>query len=371
MVKLIRASTDRGVWSRPYEGSFEHMISLQQRIASDIAAEVGLPRLHAARRSPRTTNAQAYDAYLKGLSAKGMQRYEGFQRAAQYFEEAITLQPDFAEAYAELALTRVQFLYGGPVSPRDAITRAEQAAKEAIRLDDQLGQAHWALGRILNLYYWKFEEGGQSLKRASTLPGGRPNLADAALDPKEDFEEALAAAERGRDLDRGSVNAQVAVGGVYRRAGRYEEALREYSKAVEMSPQQPRLHFNLGITLIAMGRLDEAIRELEIAAKSSAVHNTRFEAYLGYAYAKAGRTKEARAILSDLDAHRREGYVSSFGFALIHDALQEPEPALAALQRAYEDHAVELAMINQYPAFKTIARDPRFQSIMKSVGLPQ
>jgi len=225
------------------------------------------------------------------------------------------------------------------------------------------------LGLILNLYYWKWEEGGRSLRRAATLSGGRTLPADAGLDARESFEEALATAKRRREMDPQSVNAQVAVGSVYRRAGHYERAIEEYRRAVAMSPNQPRLHFNLGITFIAMSKLADATRAFETAKQLSPVHNTRFEAYLGYAYAAAGRTQEARAILAELETHRREGYVSSFGTALIHDALQEREPALAALQRAYEEHAVELALMNQYPPFQTIASDPRFQSIMKSVGL--
>ena len=117
--------------------------------------------------------------------------------------------------------------------------------------------------------------------------------------------------------------------------------------------------------------MDDAIRELEIAARPAHGHNSRIEAYLGYAYAAAGRTLDARAVLKELDAHRRDQYVSAFGIALIHDALGEKEPAIAAVQRACDDHAVEFAMIGQYPAFKTIASEPRFLAVMRQVGLPR
>jgi len=95
------------------------------------------------------------------------------------------------------------------------------------------------------------------------------------------------------------------------------------------------------------------------------------EAYLGYAYAAAGRTGDARAVLKELDGHRRDQYVSWFGIALIHDALGERAPAVAALQRACEDHAVEFGMVSQYPAFKTIASDPAYEAVMRKVALPR
>ena len=76
-------------------------------------------------------------------------------------------------------------------------------------------------------------------------------------------------------------------------------------------------------------------------------------------------------MLKELDAHRRGQYVSAFGIALIHDALGEKEPAVAAVQRAWDDHAIEFAMVGQYPAFKTIASEPRFLAVMRQVGLPR
>ena len=95
------------------------------------------------------------------------------------------------------------------------------------------------------------------------------------------------------------------------------------------------------------------------------------KAYLGYAYAAAGRSADARTVLNELGSHRREQYVSWFGTALLHDALGEKEQALAALQRAYEDRAVEFAQMAQYPPFRAIASEPAFERVMKKVGLPR
>ena len=99
--------------------------------------------------------------------------------------------------------------------------------------------------------------------------------------------------------------------------------------------------------------------------------NPRFDAYRGYAYAMAGRPLDARRILHDLEARRSEEYVSSFGIALIYDVLGDKEAALTALERACEERAVEFAQQRQYPAFKTIASEPRFEAVTQRVGLPR
>ncbi len=371
--QLSRAATDRVEWGKSYDGDLSHMLGLQQRIASDVAEAAGRPEPVAGRTAP-VINPQAYDAYVKGLTAKGQQRHDGFSRAVAYFEEAIATQPDFAEAYAELALVQVQFLFGGPFSPHQAIPKAEAAARKALQLDSTLAQAHIALGQILSLYYWRWDEGDEALRRAIELQGVRddfPAALTSSLLRRGRFAEAVAAAERARKLDPLSVNAQVSVGSAYSAAGQYDRAISELRQALEMSPGQNRGHFQLGITFVAMGRLDDGIRELELAARPVQGHNSRIEAYLGYAYAAAGRTRDARAVLQELEAHRRDQYVSWFGIALIHDALGEKGPALAALQRAAEERAVEFGQLAQYPPFKAIAVEPAFHAVMRQVGLPR
>jgi TolB-like protein/DNA-binding winged helix-turn-helix (wHTH) protein/Flp pilus assembly protein TadD len=369
-VHLIRAASERDVWARTYQSDPSHMIGLQQRMASEIAVAAGRPAL--ARGGIATTQTvvpQAYDAYLKGLTAQGQVRYEGFRRAVAYFEQAVAIQPDFAQAHADMAFAQLQFLFDGPLSPHEAIPKAEAAARRALQLDDTLARPHVVLGQILLLYHWRKEEGEAALDRAAKLQGAGGNEITAitnALTRRGRFTEAIAAAERARRLDPLSLGAQVAVGTAYRSAGQYDRAIDELRRALEISPGRPRVHFQLGVTFVGMGRFADAIRELEIAARPSEGHLTRHEAYLGYAYAAAGRSDDARAVLQELESHRRELYVSSFGIALIHDALGEQSQALAALERAYQDHAVEFGL-EHYPPFKAIAAEPRFQHVMRQV----
>ena len=154
--QLGRVATDRVEWGKAYEGELSHMLDLQQRIASDVAVAAGLapPPSHS-RRAAQTIAAEAYDAYLKGLTIRGQ---FAFSRAVAYFEQAIAIDPDFAEAHAALAVTQLQFLFGGRFSPHEAAPKAEAAARKALQLDDTLADAHLALGQILALYHWRWEE---------------------------------------------------------------------------------------------------------------------------------------------------------------------------------------------------------------------
>ena len=130
-------------------------------------------------RAARAVDPVAYDLYLKGVTASGLQRYDGFRTAVGYFEQAIARQPDFAEAHAALAQSQLQFLFGGPLSPREVIPKAEAAARRAIELDPTLPVPHRVLGQILSMFYWKWDEANAARARADALnaqpdevPGG-------------------------------------------------------------------------------------------------------------------------------------------------------------------------------------------------------
>ena len=118
---------------------------------------------------PWAVNPEAYDAYLKGVSVAGRGTYDGFRHAVAYFEDAVARQPDFAKAHAALAQAQLQFLFGGPLSPREAIPKAEAAALRALQLDETAALAHSTLGAILHSFYWQWEEGDKEFARARDL----------------------------------------------------------------------------------------------------------------------------------------------------------------------------------------------------------
>jgi len=373
--QLVRGATERHLWARSYDGEVSAIFSLQQRIAAEVAAAAGRQPVEQPRGAGavRVVDPVAYDMYLKGMTANGLQRYDGYRTAVGYFEQAIARQPDFAEAHAALALSQLQFLFGGPLSPRETVPKAEAAARRAIELDPTLPVPHRVLGQILSLFHWKWDEADAAHAHAAAL-NGRPDEVlgnGVGLIRQGRIAEAIAAAELARQRDRLSFAAQVNVAIAYRAAGQHDRAIAELRRALEIIPGASRALFQLGVTYVLMGRSDDAIREFDATMQSLPGRNPRFDAYRAYAYAMTGRPLDARRILHDLEARRVEEYVSSFGIALIYDVLGDKEAALTALERACEERAVEFAQPQQYPGFRTIASELRFDAVMKRVGLPR
>jgi tetratricopeptide (TPR) repeat protein len=184
------------------------------------------------------------------------------------------------------------------------------------------------------------------------------------------LDEAVTRAEYERERDPLSFDAQMNVGVAYRASGQPDRAVAEFLRALEMTPRRPRAHFQLGVTFVEMKRYADGIRELENAVRASNGATPRFEAYLGYTYALAGRPLDARKTLRALLTRARTQYVSAFCIALIHDALGENALALAALDRAYQEHAVEFAQMSPYlpAAFRAIASSPRYDMVMRRIG---
>jgi DNA-binding winged helix-turn-helix (wHTH) protein/Flp pilus assembly protein TadD len=347
----------------------------QQQIARTVTAAIGSRAASpTARSSTSAVDPDAYESYLKGLAAAGRETYDGFRIAVGYFENAVAREPDFAVAHSALANAQLQLLYGGPLSPREIIPKAEQAARRALLLDDSLAEAHQTLGSVLQVFYWRWADAEREFRRARELRGpaaGNQPETGAGLFRSGRGAEALRSAERARQQDPLSFNACMDLALAYRNAGQNERAVGELQRALEITPGRPRAHFQLGVTFLFMDRVDDATRELEMAVAKSAPVNGRFLAYLGYAYAAAGRSRDARRILNELDSLGRRQYVSAFGIALTHDALRNKEAALLALERAVEDRAVEFTQLSQYPPFRTIAEEPRYQAVMRRIGLPQ
>ena len=210
------------------------MLALQQQIASDIARAAGWAAPAGGNGRIRLSiDPQAYEAYMKGVTSMGMP-YESNRRAVVYFEEAIARQPDFAQAYAELAVAQFQFLFSGPLSPREAIPKAEAAARRAVELDETLARAHWMVGQILSTFHWKWAEADAAYLRADRLrvPGRTPSHdIPFSAGPGGRFAEAIAVAEHARALDPLSYSAQMDVGIAYRASGQHARAVEEFRRA--------------------------------------------------------------------------------------------------------------------------------------------
>ena len=313
----------------------------------------------------RAVSPEAYDLFLKGQAAGGRVSYEGNLAAVSYYEQAIAKQPDFAKAHASLALAHIQFLFGGPLPPDEILPKAEKEARTALDLDDTQRDARRALIRVLTTYGDHAAADAQVdlLAKAGPSFESLSALVESLIHHRR-FPEAVAAAKQAKKLDGLSVNASLWLARAYRAAGDHAQAITEYQQAALMEPRRSDVLFQLGATFALKGDLKSAIAKFEQALDLTTTRNPRILAYLAYAHARDGRTREARQILEDLIASRVRAYVSSFGIALLYDALGEKDAALAALERASSEHAMEFTWLDAYPRFTTLASEPRYQELI-------
>jgi TolB-like protein/Tfp pilus assembly protein PilF len=373
--QLIDARNDRHLWARSYERDLNNIVALQAEVAQAIAeAVVGKlsPQQRARLMGSRPVSPEANRLLYHGLVASSWQQsYQGFSDAITYFEQAIAKQPDFAGAYSRMSLCYIQFSFVGPLAPDEFMPKAETAARKALELDGELAEAHAVLGIILYRYHWDWSTAETEFRRALDL---NPSYAEghrmyaAFLAAAGRSEEALAEAQRAREMDPLSVQTLLNLAAATRAVGHYEQAVGEYREALEKSPQLPRAHFQLAMTYVEKGDLNDGITELETAVKLSE-GNPRYLAYLGYADAASGKRREAHQILNKLDSLARQQYVSPVGIAMIHMGLGEKEMALSWLEKAYLAHESELTGITTDRRLDLLHSDPRFQDLVRRVGL--
>lgn len=344
-------------------------MALHEDIARAVTAVVEHGRLPPATppASAPAVNPAAYDLFLKGLAANGRGNFEGSRIAEAYFEQAIARQSDFARAYANLALARLQFLFAGPFSPDEILPNVETAAHRALDLDSSLPDAHRALAMSRRIY-GDHDGADAELAAIRRLNPARVDGTDQMVgEVARTREEALAAVERTRSRDPLSVNNRLNYARVLRTVGDNSRAIEELQAALTMAPGRANLLFQLGATHVLKGDLKPGIAALEQAVANSTQQNPRFRAFLAYAYVRDGRTGKAQQILSELLAERGRQYISSFGIALIYDALGDTAAAKIALDRAFREHALEFVQLDAYPPFPTLTADPRYAPLAARV----
>jgi len=377
--QLIHAPTDHHVWARSYERNESDVVTLQRELAASIT-EALRAELSPEARARLHTDAQidpvAYELFLKGMTAAGKENTQGFTEAIAYLSKAVERQPDFAPAYVEMALCYSQFAWNGAVAPSEFMGKARAAALKALAIDPASADAHVAMGAVFYQYDWDWSRSEQEFRRALEL---NPNHAHghsayAALlritGRREQAKAELARVSALDPLNAKKPAAIVAAAIGLRRQKNYDQAIAEMRKALQMDPAVARAHAQLGLTLFAAGQQDEGINELETAVRL-AQKNRRFQANLGWAYAVSGRTADARRILEALEQRARQEYVSPVAIAMVHAGLRENDQALHWLEQAYEQRDFDLVFAQRWLAFESLRREPRFQELMRRIGLPE
>ena len=370
--QLIRASTDEHFWSESYDRELGDALTLESEVAQSIAQRVEVTvsgeeraRLVAA----RPVSPGAYESYLQGMFAKGNSRAEVENRIAR-FDEAIRKDPAFAQAYVGLASAYAELgtvFVGAPTS--ETRPKVINAARKALELDPDLADAHVLLADMY-VRQWKWAEAEAEYRRALDL---NPNDA-AAHDGYSDWllchgrmEEALVWARRARDLDPLGTSGHT-IGWTLFNAHRYDEAIREFRDVLAVRPDDRLPLWPLGWALICNHQVEEAIPDLEKAV-SDTDSSPGVVSALIWAYAHAGRRADALRLLGELKKRQQTGYVPAGAFVHAYLGLGDNDEAFTWFERAYEEQSNILIYIKVFPLYDPLRGDPRFQDLVRRVGL--
>jgi TolB-like protein/Flp pilus assembly protein TadD len=371
--KLIDARTDTHVWARSYERDFNDLENLPRELARSIAEAVAgkLNPLSAARRDePRQTAPAAYRLFFQSVVAASGQTYEGYQDGISYCQQAIDKDPTFAAAYARMGVYYLQFSFVGKLKPRQFMPQAEAAARRAIELDDTIAEGHAVLAAVLHRFRWDWAASDHEYRRALTL---NPNYAEAHrmysvfLASMNRTTEAITEALRARDLDPLSLQAMLNLGQAYRAAGQIDAAIELFRSGLLKNPNRAQTHFYLGNTYVQKGMLRDGITQLQVAV-DGAPHNPVFLSSLAYAYARSGRTSEARKILADLQELADHQYVSPSAIARVYVGLDDKLAAHTWIEKAYLERDLNLISLNADVGLAELRSDPAFQDVIPRVG---
>jgi len=374
--QLIEASSDKHLWSQSYEGELRDTLALQNQVARAIADQIRIklnPQEQAALKSARVVNPEAYESYLKGRYFWNKRTVEGLKVALAYFNQAIEEDPRYAQAFSGLADTYA--LLGdwqyAVMTPKEALPKAKAAAIKALELDGALGEAHNSLAFCLDGFDWDFNSAGKEFRRAIEL---NPGYATAHhwyawhLSLLGRYEEAIAEMRKAENLDPLSLIINADLAELLVLAHFYDESIRQSSKTIEMDPNFALAHIQLAQAYLQKHMNDEAVAELQIATQLSAGSPTVM-ANLARAYAASGKGSEAMKLLSDLKKRSNSIYSHGSEIAVIYAALGDRDQAMNWLEKGYQERFNPGVLLR--PGFDPLRSDPRFQDLVRRIGLPR
>jgi len=369
-VELINTSDNTQMWGEQYDRRAADLQMVQAEISRAIAEKLRL-RLTGAevRQLTRraTDNQQAYQLYLAGLFHARKGNLEGLQKALDYLNQAVVLDPNFALAFAAMPAVYSNLSDLRGLDPGEAIARGRAAAQKALELDGTLAEAHSGLA-VIKRQEWDWSGAESEYKRAIEL---NPNLAAAHgnyalfLAVMGRTAEALAENKRAQELDPLRISFKGIEGGILLSARLYDEALQVFQNVIRMQPDYPLAHSGLANTYAAKGMYAEAINEFQKANSLYGVPNGLID--LGYVYAVSGKRDEALAILNKLKTSKE--YVSPTGVAILYTGLGDKEAAFQWLERAYAAHDSQLQYLKVDPRYDSLRSDPRFTDLLRRMRL--
>jgi serine/threonine protein kinase len=373
--ELVDVATGTQLWGAQYDRQPGDIFAIQDEISHEISKKLRLKLTRAEKKRltrRQTHDAEAYGLYLKGRHHWNRWTEDGFYKAIEYFQQAVAKDPGYALAHTGLADSYVLLGWNSYLPPKDAFPKARTAAMEALRLDPDLGEAHTPVAAVFWLHDWQWQEAQAEFKRSIALNPAHPTANHwyaEYLMTMGRHEEAIARMKSSQELDPLSLIIGVAIGWAFYMARQYDDAMEQLLRMVELDPNYPVTYWILGLLLRKMDCDELAIVEGEKGVKLSG-GSPLMNAALAQTFATAGKREEAIHILDDLTKLAEQKYVAPYFFAGIHIGLGENDRAMEYLEKSYEEHSHWLIYLHIDPSMDSLRSNPRFQDLLRHVGLP-
>jgi TolB-like protein/DNA-binding winged helix-turn-helix (wHTH) protein len=375
--QLIRVRGETHVWTREYDRQLSDILSLQTEITHEISDEIQLafgdrrvqppPKLPVL--SPQ--QAEAYDLYLEGLYLWNKRTAEDFRRAIGYFEQAIAKDPGNAPSYAGLAdCYALMNGYTGESRP-DYMVKARAAALRALEIDPGLAEAHTALAVIVQNYDLDWQTSENEYRRAIEL---NPSYAMAHhwyaehLGYLGRFDEAFRESERARQLDPLSLIVATDNGILLLYSRQYDRAQEKCQSVLNMNPHFARASGCLLRVDDAKGKAQEALALFE-PGSGAAADTPGYWSELAYLHGRSGERAAAERELRTALQDNRSGQTDPTAFAGAYLGMDLKDQAFSWLEKAYAQHSNSMTALKVDPVYDPLRADPRFQDLLRRVGL--
>lgn len=372
-VELINAQDNSQIWGQQYNRKLADVFAVQEEMAREISEKLRLKLSGAERQQLAkhpTENLKAFQYYMQGRSYAQRRTREDINTAIRYCEKALQEDPNYALAYAGLGDSYSQLGVRGYIAPIEGRQKAEEAARKALMLDENLAEAHASLGfPFVAFAPSNFSLGDRELQRAIELS---PSLAMAhqylgiSLARQGRFDESLEELLKARELDPLSsiIARQVATPYYFKRD--YARALELVQQANELGPAFTTA-FEIGV-YIQNRKFDEALAELD-RAKRNRPNDPILIYDTGMIYAAQGKRAEALQIIKELEAMSGPNLAQAHLIAKICATLNEKEQAFTWLERGLETGAIG-PFYKDDPVWDPIRGDPRFADLLRRMGIP-
>ena len=374
--ELTDVRDNKQLWGEKYERRASDLMSLQRDIAGQIANNLRLKisgEEHERMMKHYTNNSEAYQLYLKGRFYWNQRTGEALKKSIEYFKEAIEKDPSYALAYSGMADSYLLLAPYSVSAPQESYPQAKAAAQRALEIDDTLGEAHISLAHALFFTDWNFPEAEKEYRRGIQLNPNYPTAhhwyGNTYLSRTARPDEALAEMKRAAELDPLSQIIRADFAESYLYARRYDQAIEQLRKTIEMDQNFYYAHFQLGMVYEMKGSFPDAIAEYLKARQSN--DDPYVLGLLGHAYAMSGKKDEVLKTLDQLRDIASRRYVPLYTFAMVYAGLGDRDRAFQWLEKSYQAHEPKITRIKVEPLLDGLRSDPRFADLERRIGLPQ